>query len=145
MSGEQFHILLVEDSEADIYLLRKALENTGLNIQLTVIEDGAEALAFARSEGKYKEAVVPDLALLDLNLPKKQGVEVLAGLRGNERFKAVPVLIMTSSASPIERRSMESLGVVRYLTKPADLNAFLQIGTIVSEVLLRGEPKGTAQ
>jgi CheY-like chemotaxis protein len=139
MSAGHFHILLVEDNEADVYLLRMALENAGVSFRFTVIEDGAEALAFARSEGKYRDAQVPDVAVLDMNLPKYQGIDVLEGLRRSERFSEVPVVIMTSSTSPEERRRMEPLGVARYLTKPPDLDAFLQIGTIISDVLHDGE------
>src|SRR5947207_11161569 len=81
MQAEPFRILLVEDNDADVYLLRKALENAALNFELIVIDDGAEALAYARSEGKYSGAARPDAAVLDMNLPKSEGTEVLEALR----------------------------------------------------------------
>ena len=74
---QTFHILLLEDNPADIYLLRQALKNAGVDFDLTVIEDGADGLAFARRQGKYKGSFVPDLAVLDLNLPKGGGESVL--------------------------------------------------------------------
>jgi len=135
MQAEPFRILLVEDNDADVYLLRKALENAALNFELIVIDDGAEALAYARSEGKYSGAARPDAAVLDMNLPKSEGTEVLEALRRNERLSEVPVVVLTSSASPAERLRMERLGVQRFITKPPDLEEFLQIGNVVADLL----------
>src|SRR5215471_4441512 len=99
MSDRPFRILLVEDNAADTWLLRKALQNAALNFELIQIEDGAEALAFVRGEGEYAGSVTPDLAVVDLNLPKNDGVEVLEALRKSKSFSNVPVVIVTSSTS----------------------------------------------
>ena len=141
MRAEPFRILLVEDNDADVYLLRKALENAGLNFELIIIDDGAEALAYARSEGIYSRAARPDAAVLDMNLPKSEGTEVLEALRSNERLSGVPVVILTSSASPAERLRMERLGVQRFITKPPDLEEFLQIGNVVADLLHKAKSR----
>jgi len=129
-------ILLVEDNVGDVYLFRKALEHAELNFELTVIEDGAEALAFARQQGKYAGSPVPDLALLDLNLPKNRGIEVLTALRRSSQFSKVPVVITSTSVSPDERDDAERMGVERFIMKPSDLESFLQIGTALKEIIL---------
>src|ERR1700722_950128 len=79
-------ILLVEDNDADVYLFRKALETAGLQFELTVMRDGAEALAFVRRQGKYSASSVPSLVVLDLNLPKDGGIQVLRAIRERETF-----------------------------------------------------------
>jgi|HubBroStandDraft_1064217.scaffolds.fasta_scaffold226923_2 CheY-like chemotaxis protein len=135
MTGDPARILLVEDNAGDVYLFRKALENAELNFELSVIEDGAEALAFARQEGKYAGSSAPDLALLDLNLPKNEGLEVLKAMRHNSHLSKVPVVITSTSANPRERVAAEELGVERYIMKPLDLESFLQIGTVLKEIL----------
>lgn len=139
-----FRILLVEDNEADIYLLRQALKEAALEVELTVIEDGAEALAFARHQGKYAGIPAPDLAVLDMNLPKNGGAEVLEAMRLNKELSKVPVAVMTSSASPVEQLKAKQLGVERYITKPPDLEDFLQIGHVLREVLLKGAARQRA-
>jgi CheY-like chemotaxis protein len=136
MTGDRVRILLVEDNAADVYLFRKALERADLNFELIVIEDGAEALAFARQDGPSAANPPPDLAVLDLNLPKNEGVEVLKAMRDNPRLANVPVVITSSSASTRERAAVEQLGVERYIAKPPDLDSFLEIGAVVKEVLL---------
>jgi chemotaxis family two-component system response regulator Rcp1 len=136
MTGDLVRIVLVEDNAGDVYLFRKALENTDLNFELNVIEDGAEALAFARQEGKYAGSPVPDLALLDLNLPKNGGMEVLKAIRLNSQLADLRVVITSTSASPRERAETEQLGVERYIMKPPGLEDFLKIGGAVKEILL---------
>lgn len=134
-----FHILLVEDNAADIYLLRQALKGTGLNIELTVIEDGAEALAFVRGQGNYAALPVPDLAVLDLNLPKNGGTAVLEAMRKSESLSHVPVAIMSSTATPREQARTKELGIEHFITKPPDLDDFLQIGQVLKKMLLAGK------
>jgi len=141
MSVELFRILLVEDNAADTYLFRKALEEAELNFELTVIEDGAEALAFVRGEGDYAGRQSPDLAVLDLNLPKNEGTEVLAALRQSEDLANMPVVITSSSPSPRDRMRTEQLRVQRYIMKPVNLADFMQIGTVLKEVLLESKAK----
>ena len=133
---EPFDILVIEDNPADVRLLRLALDETGLAYELTVIDDGAEALCFVRREGKYAATPKPDLVVLDLNLPKKSGMEVLAALRANKELSNTPVAVVTSSSAPLERAQVEGLRVERFITKPPELEDFLRIGAMLIEVLL---------
>lgn len=136
MSPGGWRILLVEDNSADVFLLRKALQLAELDFDLVVIEDGAEALRFIRAEGIHAGRAVPHLAVLDLNLPKNEGTEVLATLRQTAAFADVPVVITSSSSLPSDRSKTEQYRVERYITKPPDLARFLEIGVILKEVLL---------
>ncbi len=131
-----FRILLIDDNDADVYLLRRALQKAGLTIEFTVLTDGAEGLTFARGQGE--DAVRPDLVVLDLNLPKTGGAEVLRAMKGNPVLASVPVVVMSSSASPGEQAVIAELGVAKYLTKPPDLAGFMKIGEMFKEVLLQG-------
>lgn len=132
-----FHILLLEDNPADVYLLRQALENAGVDFDLTVLKNGADGLAFARRQGEYEGGLIPDLAVFDLNLPKGGGEAVLAAMRQNKDLGHVPVVMMSSSAAPREQAKIKELGVEQFITKPLDLDGFLQIGYILKEVLLK--------
>lgn len=125
-------ILLIEDNDADIYLFRKALEAADFPFELTVVQDGAEALAFVQSEGIRS---VPDLVVLDLNLPKDGGLHVLRAIRERQTFSNVPVAVVSSSASPHDRAETGKLGVDRYIRKPSDLEEFLKIGQLFKELL----------
>jgi chemotaxis family two-component system response regulator Rcp1 len=136
-TAKSFHILLVEDNPADIYLFREALKGAGVNFELTVIENGADGLAFARRQGAYAESSIPDLAVLDLNLPKGGGASVLEAMRGNKDLRSVPAFIMSSTSGGHERARAMELGIERFITKPADLEEFLQIGEVVKDVLLK--------
>jgi len=144
MSSQQkeqtFQILLVEDNPGDIYLFRQALKGAGLNFELTVIEDGEEALAFAKRDGKYAGSPVPDLAVLDVNLPKIQGTEVLGAMCRNEELAHVPVVLMTSSATPGDQAMSKEFSVAHYMMKPLDLEDFLQIGNVLKQLLLERSP-----
>ncbi len=131
-----FHILLVEDNAADIYLFRRALERAGLTFELTVIQDGDDALAFARSDGRYCADRVPDLVVLDLNLPKVGGCELLEALRQSADVSNLAVAVMTSSTASRDYERCTELGAARYLTKPLELEDFLQIGEVVKQLLL---------
>lgn len=134
-SLQTFFILVIEDNAADVHLLELALKKAGLNFKLVVLEDGAEAMAFIRREDKYAKIPIPDLAILDLNLPRTSGMEVLAALR-RSALASVPVAIVTSSSAPQERMKAQALHVERFITKPPDLEDFLQMGTTLKEVLL---------
>lgn len=136
--AQRFRILLVEDNVADIYLFREALNAAGLNVELTVLENGADGLAFARRQGNYAGSPIPDLAVLDLNLPKNGGASVLEAMRQNKDLERVPVFILSSTAGPREQARAKELGIERFITKPPNLEEFLQIGQVVKEVLLKG-------
>ena len=131
------HILLVEDNPADVYLLRRALSKAGVNFELKIFDDGAEALEFTRHQTKLspKDHGNFDLVVLDLNLPSNGGIEVLAAIRQNEILADTPVVVLTSSAASLERSQVEQLNISRFITKPPDLVDFLQIGNVLKELL----------
>lgn len=137
--GRKPHVLLVEDNPGDVELLRLALGAAEIDCELMVIDDGGEALALVRQQGKYSDIPVPDLAILDLNIPKNDGLEILAAIRTNQPFENLPVAILSSSPWLRERAILEPFHISRYITKPADLDEFLSIGMIVKELL--SEPK----
>ena len=126
-------ILVVEDNPADVDLLQLALTEAGLDCELTVIDDGADALAFVRCNDGLAD--LPVLAILDLNLPKHSGIEVLEEMRAHRGFADLPVIILSSSASPLDREKSARFGVRRYIVKPPDLEEFLRIGGQVKELL----------
>jgi len=137
-------ILLVEDNPGDVELVRLALEKAELDCELTVLDDGAEALELVRQKGKYANAPAPDLAVLDLNVPKYDGVEILEALRANPAFANVRVAILSSSYSPRERARSEKYRISRYIIKPLDLDEFLQIGVILKDLLADGASRGVS-
>jgi CheY-like chemotaxis protein len=130
-------IFVAEDNSGDVELLRMALQTAEVVCELIVVSDGREALDFVRQQGKYAGHQPPDLAVLDLNLPKNDGLEVLAALRANEAFSRVPVAIVSSSSAPQELAKMQSLRVDRFIPKPPDLDQYLRIGTTLKELLVR--------
>jgi CheY-like chemotaxis protein len=130
-----FRILLVEDNAADIYLFRQALEISGLSFELEVIQDGDEALAFAQSSPKHTGIGIPDLLVLDLNLPKIGGFKILEAARQNPDLSQSAVAIMTSSEAPQDHERCAALGISAYIVKPLDLADFLRIGEMVKELL----------
>jgi len=133
----RFRILLVEDNAGDVYLFRKALTEAQIVFDCTVLDDGAQALAFVRGEGPHADIPIPDLVVLDLNLPKNEGVQVLAAIRQSQRLAAVPVIVTSSSHSPREQAETARLGIECYLRKPSDLEKFMEIGLTLKEVLTK--------
>jgi CheY-like chemotaxis protein len=128
-------ILAIEDNMADVDLLRLALENAQVDCELSVLEDGGEGVAFIGREGKYAGLPIPDLVLLDVNLPKKDGIEVLEAMRANPQFSNVKVVVLSSSSWPRERAKMQQFGIARFIAKPPDLEEYLNIGFILKELL----------
>ena len=120
-------ILLVEDNQADVVLTREALEHSKLANQLHVVEDGVEALAFLRREGDYGAVPRPDLVLLDLNLPRKDGREVLAEIKADPDLRRIPVVILTTSSAEEDILKTYDLHANCYITKPVDLDQFLKV------------------
>ncbi len=120
-------ILLVEDNPGDVRLTREALKDGKIVNNLHVAEDGVDALAFLRREGKYHNAVRPELILLDLNLPKKDGREVLAEIKADKELKRIPVVILTSSAAEQDIVKSYNLHANCYVTKPVDLDQFINV------------------
>jgi CheY-like chemotaxis protein len=128
-------VLLIEDNPADVELLRRAFSAAQLDCDLTLLEDGAEALEFIRRLDSGAGDPLPDLAVLDWNLPKNDGFEVLQAMRVSTAFAHVPVAVLSSSASGRERDRIEQTGVGRYITKPPDLDQFLEIGRVLKDMI----------
>jgi len=120
-------VLLVEDSPGDVRLTREAFKDAKVLINLNVAADGVEAMAFLNREGNNANAPRPDLILLDLNLPKKDGREVLAELKGSPALKSIPVIILTTSASEADIHGSYQHHANCYITKPVDLDGFLKV------------------
>ena len=128
MSHPPFHILLVEDNPADVFLLREAMTRAGLEFNLLVIEDGAEAMEFIQQIGDKPGMQKLDLAILDLNLPKHDGVQLLEALRKSPRYSSLPVVITTSSGAPADQSRATELRISRFLFKPLELEEFFKLG-----------------
>jgi chemotaxis family two-component system response regulator Rcp1 len=122
-----FEVLLVEDSPGDVRLTREALKDAKMHISLNVVSDGAEAMAYLRREDPHAEAPRPDLILLDLNLPKKDGRDVLKEIKECDALKTIPVVILTTSASPVDVERSYKLHANCYITKPVDLKGFIKV------------------
>jgi CheY-like chemotaxis protein len=120
-------VLLVEDSPGDVRLTVEAFKTAKMHINLRVVYDGAEAMEYLRQEGKYADALRPDLVLLDLNLPKKDGREVLGEIKGSPTLLTIPVVILTTSAAETDILRSYRLHANCYITKPVDLVGFLEV------------------
>ncbi len=120
----KLRILLVEDNEADAWLTTETLEESAFDVSSTVVTDGAAALAYLRREAPYQDAEAPDLVLLDLNLPKLDGRQVLAAVNADATLRRIPVLVLTSSDSGEDIRSSYALGANSYIVKPVGLDRF---------------------
>lgn len=124
---DQIHILLVEDNEGDILLIREAFEEVKLINKLSVVKDGKAAIEFLTKIGKYKNEGLPDLLLLDVNLPKINGHEVLQFIKNSENLKHLPVIMLTTSSSEKDIVSSYKNYVNCYITKPVEVGAFLEV------------------
>ena len=120
-------VLLVEDSAGDVRLTREAFKDAKVHINLHVASDGIEAMLFLRREGEHVNVSRPDLILLDLNLPKKDGREVLEEIKESSTLKSIPVVILTTSASEADILRSYRLHANCYITKPVDLEGFLKV------------------
>jgi CheY-like chemotaxis protein len=120
-------ILLVEDNEGDILLTREALEEAKIMIKLKVVKDGKEAIDFLNKQGKYTAVQLPDLILLDVNLPKKNGHEVLKYIKETDGLKHIPVIMLTTSSSEKDINESYNNHVNCYITKPVEVDDFLSI------------------
>ena len=134
-ASDPIRILLAEDNPADIYLIRQALAENNVSCLLQVVRDGNEALSLLRAEGEFAGAAAPHLILLDLNLPRHDGMEVLQHVRQDRQLAAIPVIIFTSSDSPADRLSATHLGVTRFVKKSSLLDEFMAVGAVIREVL----------
>ncbi len=123
----QVEILLVEDNPGDIRLIVEVLKEGKISNHLNVVEDGEEALAYLRREGSYQDSIMPDIILLDLNLPKINGTEVLAEIKNDPLLKHIPVIILTTSEAEQDIAKAYDLHANCYITKPVDLEQFLTV------------------
>jgi two-component system, chemotaxis family, response regulator Rcp1 len=124
---ELFNILLVEDNPADVRLTQEALKNGKIQHQLQVVEDGVDALALLRRQAPYTHAMRPDIILLDLNLPRKDGREVLAEIKADPDLRSIPVIILTTSQADEDILKTYNLHANGYIVKPVDLEQFFRI------------------
>jgi CheY-like chemotaxis protein len=125
-NGRPIEILLVEDNPGDVRFTEEALKEGKVTNHLNVVKDGEEALAFLRREGAFADAVRPDLILLDLNLPKKDGREVLSDIKADDKLKAIPVVVLTTSRDARDISSAYDLNCNCYIAKPVDLEQFIE-------------------
>ncbi len=134
--GRAAEVLLVEDSPCDVRLTREALKEGKVRNNLSVVSDGVEAMEFLRREGKYADAPRPDIVLLDLNMPRKDGREVLAEMKSDENLKRIPVVVLTTSEAEQDILKTYDLHANCYLTKPVDLEQFISIVKSVEDFWL---------
>jgi CheY-like chemotaxis protein len=120
-------ILLVEDSPSDAEFTIEALKEAKMRNHLSLVEDGVQAMEFLRRQGKYAQAPRPDLIMLDLNLPRKDGREVLAELKADEKLKMIPVVVLTTSRAEQDVLRAYQLHANCYITKPVDFQQFLNV------------------
>lgn len=139
MTDASVEILLVEDTEPDVYLVREALKQAGLDFKLKVFEDGEKAVEFIEMLDRNSSEACPHLVLLDLNLPKKSGEQVLERMRQSPRCGRLPVIIVTSSDSPKDKSQAARLGATQYFRKPSRLDEFMKLGPLVRQLLANSQ------
>ena len=135
-------ILVIEDNGSDVFLLERALKKQDLRFELVHLVSGGEALAFIRRQGAYADAAIPNLILLDLNLSRYTGEDILREIRGTSHLGGVPVCVWSSSRSRRDGALLKDLGVSQFITKPAGLDQFMQIGQIIKDMLVGASPVG---
>ena len=134
-NSRTIEILLVEDNPGDVNLTRIALADSSwktlhereINVNLSVVTDGVEAMNFLHRQGKYHQAIHPDLILLDWNLPRKDGREVLIEIKADQRFQRIPIVVLTTSEAEEDILKAYNLHANCYITKPVDFNEFVEI------------------
>ena len=127
LNGRPVEILLVEDNEGDIGLVEEVFQEGRINNNLSVAEDGEEAMMFLRNEGQFAKATRPDLILLDLNLPGMDGREVLKEVKEDDDLKKIPVVVLTTSKAEEDILKSYDLHANSYITKPVDFNQFMNV------------------
>ncbi len=127
--------MLVEDNETDVFVIKEVLEHCDLNCRLHVARDGQEALLYLKDAAEGEKSACPDLILLDLNLPKVSGIEVLKHLRASSRCARTPVIIVSSSQSRADRDAVQKVGMEAYFRKPTDLVSYLELVHVIHRIL----------
>lgn len=143
--GTLIEVLLVEDDPGDVLMTQEAFEEHKLRNRLTVVPDGDEALAYLRRQGRYADAVTPDLILLDLNLPRRDGREVLAEIKNDEQLGRIPVVVLTTSQAAEDVQRSYELHANAYVTKPVDFDRFISVVRQIDEFfvsVVRLPPRG---
>ena len=135
-AGPEVQVLLVEDNPDDVVLVRETLLEGSLTCKLHVVPDGFEAMNYLRRDGAYAGVPRPDLILLDLKMPKKGGLEVLAEIKADEELRRIPVIVLTTSESPEEILAAYDLHASCYVTKPADLAEFNRVMKTIKDFCL---------
>jgi CheY-like chemotaxis protein len=133
LSGRQIEVLLVEDDPGDVLMTKEAFEDYKLRNKLHVVTDGAEAMEFLRRQGEHADAPRPDLVLLDLNLPRMDGREVLQAIKSDPDLASIPVVILTTSEAEEDVLRSYSLHANAYVTKPVDFDRFIQVVRQIDE------------
>lgn len=126
-TARQIEILLVEDNEGDVGLVEEVFQEAKIRNNLNIAEDGEEAMLFLRKEGKFSDVPSPDIILLDLNLPGKDGREVLKEIKEDNELKRIPVVILTTSKAEEDVLKSYNLHANSYITKPVDFDQFLKV------------------
>ncbi len=139
MSPNSAWIVVAEDNKHDLFLMREALTEAGLSYRLDAIPDGDQMLVFIDGLEADFETPCPDLFVLDVNLPKRSGRDILSRLRGSVRCAGIPIIVMSSSDAPDDQEAARTQGAL-YFRKLADLNEFLKIGGFIRSVLEDGRP-----
>ena len=132
--AESRTVLLVEDNPMDVFIIEEIVRESGLNLRLEVVKDGQEALSYLRNAAAKEQPSVPALVLLDLNLPKVSGLEVLTELRKDPRLGSTPVVIVSSSMAPPDRVATKRLGAAGYFQKPNDLAAYRRLVDVIKSI-----------
>jgi CheY-like chemotaxis protein len=127
MNAELISVLLVEDDPGDVLLIREAFSEQKVGNVLSIVSDGVEAMKFVRGEGEYADCGRPDLVLLDLNLPRKSGAEVLAEIKSDPELATIPVIVLTTSSSQEDIMGSYRMHANAYITKPVDFERFREI------------------
>jgi chemotaxis family two-component system response regulator Rcp1 len=128
-------VLLVEDNETDVFVIKEVLKRSGLNLQLHVVRDGQAALLYLQEASNDEKSAGPALILLDLNIPKVAGLEVLRRIRSGSHFSRARVVVVSSSDSESDRNAARRLGAEVYFRKPTDLTAYMELAGVIRRVL----------
>lgn len=132
-SHKDIDVLLVEDDPGDVLMTREAFADNKVTNRLSVVSDGVSALEYLRKEGEYANATTPDLILLDLNLPRMDGREVLHALKQDEKLRSIPVVVLTTSEAEEDIVRSYSLHANAYVTKPVDFDRFIEVVRQIDE------------
>lgn len=130
-------VLLVEDDPGDVLMIREAFEENKLRNSLSVVSDGVDAMSFLKREGQYADAPRPDLILLDLNLPRKHGREVLEEIKRDDQLRSIPVVVLTTSSAEEDILRSYQLHANAYVTKPVDLDQFINAVRQIDEFFIQ--------